>query len=231
MADEGEEGAQQYIFKTADGETRKQGSRHYTGKATACYPNGDLYEGGFKEGIRHGHGTYMYASGEKYSGEWVDNHKHGLGTMTYNGKGEYQGYWENDRRHGEGVFKYPSGDSYSGWWRFGHKEGTGIYHSAATGQNLSGTWRENQLSEGKWELANGNYYSGAFKENNPLERGSWHFTNGNEQHGRYLQREAKPAEDAPEPEEDGTVAKPRVELQWVADKNIVASALAMKRNC
>jgi hypothetical protein len=44
MADEeGDQGAK-YVFVTPEG-PRKQGSRHYTGKATASYPNGDLYEG------------------------------------------------------------------------------------------------------------------------------------------------------------------------------------------
>ena len=59
MAEEEDTGPK-YIFVTAEGETRKEGSRHYTGKATASYPNGDLYEGDFVEGIREGRGCYRY---------------------------------------------------------------------------------------------------------------------------------------------------------------------------
>ena len=56
MADgeEGGDGAPKYTFVTSDGTVRKEGSRHYTGKATASYPNGELYEGTFVEGIREG---------------------------------------------------------------------------------------------------------------------------------------------------------------------------------
>ena len=58
--------------------------------ATASYPNGDIYEGDYVDGIRHGRGIYRFAaSGDKYEGSWVNNNKHGLGTMTYNGKGTY----------------------------------------------------------------------------------------------------------------------------------------------
>ena len=46
---------------TESGETLKK-SRGYTGNGTATYPNGDIYEGAFKEGLRHGEGTYKYAN-------------------------------------------------------------------------------------------------------------------------------------------------------------------------
>lgn len=89
MADEEDTGPK-YVFVTDKGETRKQGSRHYTGTATASYPNGDLYEGAYVEGVREGRGVYRFAAtGDKYDGMWVQNKKHGLGTMNYNGKGEY----------------------------------------------------------------------------------------------------------------------------------------------
>ena len=107
MAEEGEEG-QKYKFITENGEVKLM-SRGYTGKAQASYPNGDIYEGDFLDGIREGRGKYFYASnGDKYDGEWRNNLKHGIGQMIYAGKGEYKGYWENGRRHGEGVFTYPN---------------------------------------------------------------------------------------------------------------------------
>ena len=73
MADgeEGGDGTPKYTFVTSDGTVRKEGSRHYTGKATASYPNGELYEGTFVGGIREGRGTYRYSNGDKYDGQWV----------------------------------------------------------------------------------------------------------------------------------------------------------------
>ena len=98
MAEEEGEG-NKYIFVTENGE-KKTTSRGYTGKASAAYPNGDIYEGDFLDGIREGRGKYFYANnGDKYDGEWRQNLKHGIGKMTYAKKGEYHGYWENGRRH------------------------------------------------------------------------------------------------------------------------------------
>ena len=34
------------------------------------YPNGDIYDGYFTDGIREGRGKYFYVNGDKYDGEW-----------------------------------------------------------------------------------------------------------------------------------------------------------------
>jgi hypothetical protein len=86
MADE-EEGGSKYTFQTENGETKSM-SRGYTGKAVASYPNGDVYDGDFLDGIREGRGTYRYGkSGDIYDGEWIKNLKHGIGKMIYSMKG------------------------------------------------------------------------------------------------------------------------------------------------
>ena len=57
----------------------------FTGKGTATYPNGDIYEGNFKDGVRHGDGTYTYSqkgteeAKDTYVGSWHNNTKHGIG--------------------------------------------------------------------------------------------------------------------------------------------------------
>ena len=50
------------------------------------YGNGDLYDGYFKEGQRHGHG--FYRKGKNYNtaafvyiGEWLNDRRHGYGVM------------------------------------------------------------------------------------------------------------------------------------------------------
>ena len=226
MAEEEDQGPK-YVLVTEEGETRKLGSLHFTGRATASFPNGDLYEGDFEDGKRHGRGCYRYAAtGDKYDGAFVQNIRHGLGTMTYNGKGEYQGYWENGHRHGEGVFNYPSGDSYTGWWRFGKKEGCGTYYSAASKMKLTGDWKNNQIVNGTWEMPNGNSYRGTFNENKPLGEGSWSFNNGNKQCGQYAQVRGEPKQD-----DDGNEVPGDLHLQWVADNDIVSSAMHVQKNC
>ena len=56
-----------YSMTLPDGSTR-DGSEGYSGKAIASYENGDKYEGDFKDGLRHGQGTYTYKSGAVYTG-------------------------------------------------------------------------------------------------------------------------------------------------------------------
>ena len=85
---EGEGEGVKYLLITAEGEERDM-SRDYNGKGTANYPNGEIYEGDFAEGIRHGRGIYRYLNGDKYFGEWKDNKRHGIGKMTYKDGSEY----------------------------------------------------------------------------------------------------------------------------------------------
>ena len=74
-----EDDGPKYTFMTENGE-KKDRSLGYTGKATASYPNGDLFDGDFLDGRREGRGTYRYASnGDKYEGDWVNSKAHGQG--------------------------------------------------------------------------------------------------------------------------------------------------------
>lgn len=50
------------------------------------YSNGDVYDGHFKEGQRHGHGLYHYGgpsprSTSIYIGEWAEDNRHGYGVL------------------------------------------------------------------------------------------------------------------------------------------------------
>ena len=43
------------------------------GQGTYIYPNGEKYEGDWKNGKYHGQGTYTSKDGEKFVGEWKDD--------------------------------------------------------------------------------------------------------------------------------------------------------------
>jgi hypothetical protein len=220
MSDGGDEGPQ-YFFVTADGEEKKS-SRDYIGWATATYPDGEIYEGDFVEGIRKGKGTYRYKDGDVYTGEWKDNVKHGYGTLTYAKQGEYKGFWENGRRHGEGVFTYKdTGDSYSGWWRFGQKEGAGTYCFKASGMKMVGDWKEGQMVKGKWIYPNGVYYEGPFENNKPSGEGEWHFPDGNSCKGSHTQKKLEMEEE--EVEEGQPPPKQKYDVTWTSAIGIAAS--------
>jgi hypothetical protein len=51
-----------------------------------------------------GRGTYAWADGARYEGGWKDGQRHGYGVMRYADRGIYRGGWYNDERHGKGVF-------------------------------------------------------------------------------------------------------------------------------
>lgn len=101
------------------------------------YVNG-TYTGEWKDGKRHGEGTFIYESKEddqgerrnlyrEYQGSWVENKKHGYGTMLYVDGTVYEGEWSNDRKQDQGTIKYPDGSRYSGEWKKGKKHSWGVF--------------------------------------------------------------------------------------------------------
>lgn len=55
------------------------------------------YVGFWKQGLRHGKGTFYYSNGSKYEGDWCENYKHGHGLFTFEDGTEYDGPFEKDR--------------------------------------------------------------------------------------------------------------------------------------
>ena len=53
--------------------------------------------GNWKDGKRHGNGTFYYANGSKYVGDWEHNLKHGEGVFTFEDGNTYMGEFERDR--------------------------------------------------------------------------------------------------------------------------------------
>ena len=68
-----------------------------------------LYIGEFKDGKKHGQGTYIYYDGGKYVGDWRDNKHHGQGTYTYADGRNYVGEFKDGKKHGQGTYTYADG--------------------------------------------------------------------------------------------------------------------------
>ena len=162
-------------------------SENYTGKAQVQYPNGDQYDGDFKNGIREGEGTMTYGeTGNKYEGQWKNNLKDGIGKMTFGTDAEYTGHFTQGKRCGQGVYKYlKTKDLYSGSWKNGLKHGKGTFIFFDTKMKIVGDWFNGQIIKGKWIFANGTYFEGKFENNYPKGEGIWHFANGNEVKGEF----------------------------------------------
>jgi len=78
------------------------------GEGKYGWADGSCFEGQFRGGKRHGHGTDYYgkrsdAPGGKYVGEFVDDKRHGHGTYYWANGCKYVGEWVDNKRHGIGT--------------------------------------------------------------------------------------------------------------------------------
>jgi len=134
-----------------------------TGKGKYVFPNGDVYEGDYLNGIPHGKGRYTFLNGEVFEGEYLNGLQHGNGRYTHNngdvfegeyqlgnphGKGRYtflngeafEGDYLNGLQHGNGRYTYNNGDVFEGEYQFGRQHGKGKL-----------TPRDGTAKEGIWQ--------------------------------------------------------------------------------
>eukprot|EP00439_Symbiodinium_sp_Y106_P076570 s1480_g15.t1 len=183
-----------YTLVTEAGEQKT--SIGFTGKATANYANGDIYEGLFENGIRHGQGTYTYLKGDVFSGTFDNNQKTGLGRIVYKKGGYYHGHFKGGKREGEGTFQYANGDIFSGYWKDGKKHGAGTYVFNKTKYEYKGEWKDGQITTGTWTLTDGTQYQGTFQSQKPCGDATWKTRQGTIVEGSYVQQ-VVPLDSAP----------------------------------
>lgn len=110
------------------------------GYGVLIMPNGDKYEGEWKNDLQNGKGTFTYANGDIYEGQWVNGNREGSGTFTWADGRKYVGAWKNDQRNGKGLYTWPSGDRYEGDFKDGQLNGRGVY-TYANGKVMEGNWQ------------------------------------------------------------------------------------------
>lgn len=138
----------------------KEGVRDGVGKLE--WSNGDVYEGDFKNGLRHGKGTMVELNGKrKYEGTWVLSQKEGKGVEMFSNGDKYTGDFSGDRFHGQGelitkgghytgsfknglrdgfgIMQFRTNCRYEGFWCKGRMEGKGLY-----------IWADARKYEGEW---------------------------------------------------------------------------------
>ena len=108
----------------------------------------DVYEGGYRDGKAHGHGTYTQAGGTRYEGQWRDGQMNGPGNETWPGGGGYVGEYRDGHWHGHGTVTYPSGSRYEGEWRTTKPHGWGAYISADGRRRYEGNWTNGCFEQG-----------------------------------------------------------------------------------
>jgi hypothetical protein len=86
------------------------------------FPNGDRYDGAFRNDLPDGQGVYSLSTGELYTGEFRDG--------AFNGNG---------------ALVFPDGSKYVGQFRDGAYDGMGIEYLANGVKGRSGVWFNNQF--------------------------------------------------------------------------------------
>lgn len=152
-------------------------------KVTKIYDNGDQYEGGFKDGKKHGQGTYIFAnSKEKYVGEWMEDMMTGEGTFTMREGHVYIGWFLDSKFHGKGTINFDNGDKYVGAFKDDTMHGKGTYTFGPSSKKYAGDQYKggykNGMKHGKgtYVSADGSRFVGEYKDG--LQHGQGTFTYG-----------------------------------------------------
>ena len=122
---DGDENLKELSIKTYSGSLENR-LPHGNGKAEYFFsnnnPDNGIYEGYFRNGLRHGKGKMVFENGDWYEGNYVDGRAEGFGEFFANGKKEkYIGQWINDVLHGKvSVFNTINGKKlYDAIWDMG----------------------------------------------------------------------------------------------------------------
>ena len=116
------------------------------GKGKMQYKSG-VYEGDWKEGLRHGFGKFTWSNGDTYSGLWDNDKRHGQGTYIWNDGSKYIGNYSHGIRSGYGLYYYTNGTIYEGTWQNNLKHGiANFYYKESV--NIGGRYHNNEYVSG-----------------------------------------------------------------------------------
>jgi hypothetical protein len=132
--------------------------------ARVFLPNGDLYEGGFKNSIFNGFGKLVTCDGEIYEGNFLEGEKTGLCTYLFPDGTIYNGNILNGFFNGVGSIKWNNGIKYEGNFINSTLGGFGVI-SNLEGDKYEGFFENNFTNgNGKYLYDNGDIYKGNFEE-------------------------------------------------------------------
>lgn len=134
---------------------------------------GDRYEGMFENDLRNGPGTQTTTSGDRYTGMFVSGIRHGLGSLTQADGSRYAGDFRNDMINGRGVMVYPDESKYAGDFMNGRKHGKGVIRFS-NGDVYEGEFRTDlRTGKGDYRFADGSRYTGDFVDG--VRHGQGHY--------------------------------------------------------
>eukprot|EP01038_Epipyxis_sp_PR26KG_P015710 gene15710-21266_t len=125
---------------------------------------GEIYEGGWSYGMRHGKGICVFPDGLMYEGYWHGDKEQGYGVlMTGDRQVIYTGDWFEGQMHGGGTYNFPNGDKYIGDWKESVRHGRGDY-LFSNGCRYSGDWKDNKRAgRGIFVWSDTSFYDGEWE--------------------------------------------------------------------
>lgn len=97
-------------------------------RAKEVLENGEVYEGDFKDNLRHGLGTFTYTNGDRYEGYFVEGLKEGYGIYHFANGNRYEGPFKEGLPNGLGKQYFTNGDMFIGDFVEGKRHGFGTYY-------------------------------------------------------------------------------------------------------
>jgi len=157
------------------------------GKGLIVFESGDMYEGGFQNGKRHGTGIYKWADGKKYEGSFNMGSIEGMGIFKWPSGNRYVGNYKDNKFEGQGLFIWKSGKTYEGNFKNAKKEGFGVLIEQ-DGTQYEGAFREDlKHGTGTLILASGDRYEGEFKQDVMEGEGLYASVAGDQYRGQFQQ--------------------------------------------
>ena len=143
------------------------------------------YAGAYKNGIRHGQGSYYWPSGERYEGQFVEGRIEGQGARTWPNGEKYVGEFKDGRIDGRGTRTWANGEKYVGPFKDGNSDGQGVF-TWPNGEKYSGQFKSGRFDgPGERSWANGEKYVGEFKNGTIEGRGTYFWPNGEKYVGQW----------------------------------------------
>ena len=142
------------------------------GAGTLTFPDGNKYEGEWKDGERNGRGTYTYNDGNQYIGDYKSGKKHGQGLFTFPNGNKYEGEWKEEKRHGQGSYTWANGEKYVGEFKDGKFNGQGSFTfpegGELEGHKYEGEWKDDKKNgQGTYFFPDGGKLVGEFRKDSP----------------------------------------------------------------
>lgn len=116
-----------------------------------AFNKADCYHGHWREGQIHGFGKFKYATGEVYEGCFFEGLRHGYGMLSSGrlartSSSVFIGQWLHDQKTGYGVFDdITSGQKYMGMWVDNQRHGNAAVVTQH-GLYFEGTFKDNKMS-------------------------------------------------------------------------------------